>query len=306
MNTNENHIEHKLIHAFCLGKLSLTERQAFEKRLANDAALAESVALHRAIIAGIKADGEQQLKEKFNELDKIIPSPNSVQYTIRRFWPIAATVLILLGIALFFVFNTSKQEQALITNKNTKDSIVSKQQPEMPQVKENQIAQKINDSLKRKLPNQSERLFADNLYSNYFKPAPNLIPKSRSDVPEIQDSLSKAMEFYDNKKYGNALVILSQLSTNTGNESFEDALFYAGICCMAQKQYENAESYFKLLQSADVAIYKEKTAWYLSLIFIKTDRIPKAKELLLQLSKSNGALSDNAKSVLSEIENRTK
>lgn len=106
MATVLKHIE--LIEQYCEGKLSAQEKTDFETRLLIDTEFKEEFELYKAIVAGIKEQGEDNLKTKLkladNELDnapKIIELKKENKKSI-KYWAVAATIIFILGLGLFW------------------------------------------------------------------------------------------------------------------------------------------------------------------------------------------------------------
>ncbi|MFN8117913.1 MAG: hypothetical protein U0W65_17520 [Bacteroidia bacterium] len=100
------HIE--LIEQYCEGKLSAQDKTDFETRLLIDAEFKEEFELYKAIVAGIKEQGEDNLKAKLkladNELDnvpKIVELKKENKKGI-KYWAVAATIIFIIGIGLFW------------------------------------------------------------------------------------------------------------------------------------------------------------------------------------------------------------
>ena len=98
----------ELIENYCEGKLSAVEHTDFETRLLIDAELKEEFELYKAIVSGIKEHGEDNLKAKLklvdSELDnehKIIELGKGNKKSI-RYWAIAASVVFIVGLGLFW------------------------------------------------------------------------------------------------------------------------------------------------------------------------------------------------------------
>lgn len=100
------HIE--LIEQYCEGKLTTQEKTDFETRLVIDSDFKEEFELYLVIVAGIKEQGENNLKTKLkladNELDndpKIIELKKENKTSI-KYWAVAATIVFILGLGLFW------------------------------------------------------------------------------------------------------------------------------------------------------------------------------------------------------------
>lgn len=138
------HIE--LIENYIEGKLSENERQDFETRLILDADFKEEFELYKAIVAGIKEQGEDNLKTKLkladNELDnepKIIELKKENKKSI-NYWAVAATIIFILGLGLFWSLANKTDLPQLANNFYEKE----KGLPNEMSVTQNQLADVMN------------------------------------------------------------------------------------------------------------------------------------------------------------------
>lgn len=93
-----------------------------------------------------------------------------------------------------------------------------------------------------------------------------------TDMSASQDSQSKAVEFYNQKKYLEALSQLKDIQS-------PQALEYRGLCYLQLKQFDLAlESFKKLSENND--ILQNKGYFYQSLVLIEMGNITEAKTIL--------------------------
>ncbi|MBW1298736.1 hypothetical protein [Aquimarina litoralis] len=121
------------------------------------------------------------------------------------------------------------------------------------------------------------------LYANYL---------SISDLPSLVDRgktnkqpLIEAQKLFENKKYKETLEILTK-EINTIEKDKATVYLYISISQMELNQFEDAEKTFDLLINSKL-LDAPKGTWYKALLFIKQNRIEKAKELLNEIAKSS-------------------
>ena len=119
------HIE--LIENFVEGKLSENERKDFETRLIVDGDFKEEFDLYKSVVAGIKASGLENLKAKMKEADYELDSNNVVELKFakkqnsRLYYSIAASIVLILGIAFIWNFNSGNSLSDLADSVYEKD-----------------------------------------------------------------------------------------------------------------------------------------------------------------------------------------
>lgn len=125
MSTALNNIE--LIEKYCEGKLSVVEKSDFENRLLIDSDFKEEFELYKIIVEEIKKNGEDNLKARLKiadlELDsfpsKVIELNKNSNY--RKYLGIAASVVLIIGLALFWKFSSSEDLPKLADSYYEKD-----------------------------------------------------------------------------------------------------------------------------------------------------------------------------------------
>ena len=111
MPTELKNIE--LIENYCEGKLSVIEKSDFENRLLIDSDFKEEFDLYKIIVAGIKDNGEENLKARLKvadlELDsfssKIVELNKKSNY--HKYWGLVASLVLILGLTLFWKLSSS-------------------------------------------------------------------------------------------------------------------------------------------------------------------------------------------------------
>lgn len=119
------HIE--LIENYVEGRLSDNERQDFETRLIVDSDFKEEFDLYNNIVSGIKASGLENLKAKLKEADDELDSNNIIELkpenknSSRLYLSIAASLVLILGIAFIWKINSSNDLSGMANSIYEKD-----------------------------------------------------------------------------------------------------------------------------------------------------------------------------------------
>ena len=104
----------ELIENYCEGKLNEEEKALFEGRLQVDTNLKEELELYKNIVAGIKESGKKRLKGKLIEADKELDAETkvterkSVKPSYLKIFAIAASVMIVVGFSVFYLYFNTK------------------------------------------------------------------------------------------------------------------------------------------------------------------------------------------------------
>ncbi len=142
----------------------------------------------------------------------------------------------------------------------------------------------------------------DDLYAKFYQPYTLDIPvSSRSTLLAVPlpASLVNALQQYDSGHYEKALAGLEEvLSADPDNEP---ANFYAGMACLQIGRFDEAYA-FLLKVIATNGNYASQARWYLALIKLKQNDIEGAKELLQQITKTNGYQHTQAAALLQLLE----
>lgn len=91
----------ELIENYCEGKLSELDRIDFESRLLIDSELEEELSLYRNIVAGIKENGEEKLRQKLKTADEELDKTKIIQLEKKsnyRILALVASLILLVGL----------------------------------------------------------------------------------------------------------------------------------------------------------------------------------------------------------------
>lgn len=118
---------------------------------------------------------------------------------------------------------------------------------------------------------------------------------SRSDN---SNNLTKAQNYFENKKYKEALLIFDSISSE--QEDTGTLLIYKGISETELGNYEVAELTFDGLIQSNL-LDAEKGYWYKALAFVKANKIEKSKETLTEIISRKLYKHIEAKELLEKI-----
>ena len=101
-----------------------------------------------------------------------------------------------------------------------------------------------------------------------------------------KETLTKAMSFYKNKKYNEAINQFDIILKEHPNEV--NGLFYEGLSNYHLGRFEKAEGKLNQVLTNKKTDFNEEASWYKALILIEIKQTEKAKTLLKTISKQNG------------------
>src|SRR6185369_3981789 len=101
------------------------------------------------------------------------------------------------------------------------------------------------------------------------------------------------------KNYSAAISMFNAALKNDGENS--EALFYNGVSNLSLNEEVVAINLLESVVKNSPNKFSDAAKWYLSLAYIKKNKIPKAKKLLIELSNSNNEFKSNAQKTLDEL-----
>lgn len=134
------------------------------------------------------------------------------------------------------------------------------------------------------------------LYNDYI--ALNDLPSfvSRSDE---SNQLAKAQEFFENKKYKEALLIFK--SVVSSKDVSGNILIYKGIAETELGQYNDAQETFNSLINSDL-FDAPKGYWYKALLYLKQDRVEESKVILSKIVSEELYKNNEAQKLLKQLD----
>lgn len=132
----------------------------------------------------------------------------------------------------------------------------------------------------------------EELFLTYYTPYPSKLYRSDGQV------LSDFSKYYQGGDYGKALQILESESKLFKNEDL--ILLYQGNCYLNLDRFEEAVKTFNSIKKS--SDYSIDASWFLTLCYLKMDRIDQVKAILTELIKEESLYSGVAKDLMDEIE----
>jgi len=260
---------HELFDRYLNSELADSEKVEFDSKLEHDETFRKEFQLYSDIVAGIKITAEEQLRNKFKELD------NQASISGKRvmtFMYLAAAIVLLavVGTGIIIKMNQQKQHDDIIA---ANEHIINPDDSSAVNSPDNKSNENQNIT-----PAQDEKLLAMNIYKDNYDQYPNrIIPKSRGEVPT--DSLPLAMYYYDNQDYVNAENILAKLKISEPEN--QDISFYLAMSKMAINR-KGALEILLTLEKNKSAKYYFPSIWYSALLYLQASDNHNA---ILQLNK---------------------
>jgi tetratricopeptide (TPR) repeat protein len=142
-------------------------------------------------------------------------------------------------------------------------------------------------------------LNSDAVFDKYYSPY-EVTVTYRSGNTEMDRLLLNALERYEEKDYEKALILFEEAIESRQEDMAVN--LYSGISYMEEEKYQKATKSFNNIISDNDNLFIEQAKWYLSMCYIKTDNIPRAKILLNEIIADESYYKSNAQKVLKDIE----
>lgn len=230
------------------GEVTGDERQAFEKKLAEDVSLQEKLELVKDLNTTLADESLFNFVTKIQEISssanyksvldaKENPTDENKKNTailLKRRFLSAAAVLLVMAISSIFYLNFAGPRNERIYN---------------------QFYQKYESSL-----------------------------VTRSGNNETND-LIVAIQLYDKGKYKDAIARFSDLLQKDNSNT--TAYFFIGLSYMETKTYDKAITSFHAIIAEQDTAFIEHAEWYMALCYVRTNQTKQASNLLKHISDSN-------------------
>ncbi|MCG8699866.1 MAG: hypothetical protein MI922_17560 [Bacteroidales bacterium] len=134
----------------------------------------------------------------------------------------------------------------------------------------------------------------ESLYSSFYQPyESDFITRDA----EGEDNIQFGLLLYQDKEYENAYSIFE----NYLKENFNDQRirFHAGLCALELEKYSNAVQLLEQVSADKNTIYQEHALWYLSLAYLKVEKLDEAYESLQIVANGNTLNKSKAEKLLS-------
>ena len=138
----------------------------------------------------------------------------------------------------------------------------------------------------------------EKLFNQYYKPFESNMT-FRSADNNLNSSLSKAMQLYENKNFADALVLFEEILQSDPDRVGLN--LYSGISRMELHEYEKAGTSFDKVINDQFNLYIEQAEWYLSLCYIITNQNDKAVQLLDKIVDNKSYNYKAAKRILKKL-----
>lgn len=147
-------------------------------------------------------------------------------------------------------------------------------------------------------PSNPGSLFAE-YYELYNSDLDIQFRQSEDSALPADTPLSRGLRAYAEEDFSAAIPQLEAfIGENPGNAI---ARFYLGMAQMEESRWEEAEKNLTLVSDARLD-YWEEASWYLSLLYVKNERLDEAKHALVTLvSPGSGRYYEKARKLLSEL-----
>ncbi|MEZ5059883.1 MAG: hypothetical protein R2879_22850 [Saprospiraceae bacterium] len=114
-----------------------------------------------------------------------------------------------------------------------------------------------------------------------------------------QEQLNEALEAYAQKEYTKAASIFEDLTSDNADQELYE--LYAAVSRLAAGQAVSAAEKLETLQVKSSPSLRQQVRWYLSLAYLKSEQVNKAKTELQKISKDDFKYSE-AKDILEALE----
>jgi tetratricopeptide (TPR) repeat protein len=138
----------------------------------------------------------------------------------------------------------------------------------------------------------------DELFDRYYKTyEPSF--SVRSGLNSGNQDFNLALEYYKLHDYRNAAIYFSKVVQKEPEDMHSSLL--NGISNFEISNYPEAENSFVRVIDDDDNLFIDHAQWYLSMCYIKTNELGKAKDQLAQIAESESIYRKNAKHILKRL-----
>ena len=137
------------------------------------------------------------------------------------------------------------------------------------------------------------------VFEKYYAPY-DVTVTYRSGSTEIDRTLLKALEKYEERDYEHALVLFEEVLNSRKDDMAVN--LYSGISYMEEEQYQKASTSFNSIITNSDNLFIEQAKWYLSMCYIKTGKNNDAKNILKELINEQSYYEEQAGRVLKDID----
>lgn len=136
------------------------------------------------------------------------------------------------------------------------------------------------------------------VYDKYYKPY-DVTVSYRSGNSEVNKILLNALERYEEKDYEHAVVLFEKVLEKRQDDMA--VRLYSGISYMEDKKYMKAtKSFIRIISNGD-NLFFEQAQWYLSLCYLRTNKLDKAVVVLNKIIEEDSYYKKQADKVLKDL-----
>ena len=141
-------------------------------------------------------------------------------------------------------------------------------------------------------------LSSDVVFDKYYAPY-DVTVTYRSGNTEVDRVLLSALEQYEEQDYEQAIQLFEKvLDKGKSNMALN---LYSGIAYLEEEKYQKATSSFNDIISDEDNLFIEQAEWYLSMCYLKTENLDKARLVLNKIIEEESYYKDKAKEVLRDL-----
>jgi len=122
---------------------------------------------------------------------------------------------------------------------------------------------------------------------------------NRSENSEINLIMQKALEYYENKEYREAVVTFEKVLELDPDQMA--SRLYSGISFFEIREYQKASNSFNQIIEHRDNLYIEQAEWYLGFCFVMMDEKARAVRQFKKIAGSDGYYSEKAKEVINKL-----
>jgi tetratricopeptide (TPR) repeat protein len=274
--------ENEIIEKFLNHDLSEKEMQEFYERLRNDDDLGDKLT-----IEVVRSYNRVKLKEQLEEIDRNLHNAKIKRLNILR---IAASVVIILGIGVFFWTILDKHHPKEIISKNTnpkENKSIEKASPAEQKKTKTPLKDNAANAIAVVPEITQKAIVTDELIKNFYA------PYEEEQYRSLDDPMSKAIKYYELNNYDSAMFHFEKvLKTFHDAEKIDLALFYyantylaKGITLNDANSLTKAKKYFSQFIRDPEFAYRNPSYWYLSMVYLKENKPDSAVIVLHKLVK---------------------
>jgi hypothetical protein len=312
------------------GELTPEQKKAFEDRCLADPGFAKEVAFYIMMRDQAKEQWVKQKKQEFATLKEsekqegavnreeefkipLIQRKPGVVRKISTWKPLAlaASVLIILALAVFFYVEYSKSNKGQLISDKNDDTAKTRNVVDTAKQKGN-----VNDTSqireeRKKLPIEADKTIHEQLVAKNFQV--DSPPRNTEGV------LTEAFNQYEEGNYKNAIrayddarVMVEEMVARSGEDEKEleeqrlilfYAHYYGALSQLAVGNAPKAISELKAIKNSPDKTWQNKVQWYLALAYLKTGKVRESEILLKRIadSKHAGEYKQKAQTLIDEI-----